>query len=127
MVNQINFMTSLGNLRLQHEAGLSPEGAQQNSFSELLTRRLNGENQVHFSRHAAQRVAQRGQEISPEMLDSLNRAVETARQKGSRDTLIIQGQNAFIVNIPNNTVVTMVSYQDMKENVFTNIDSAVVI
>ena len=61
------------------------------------------------------------------LLESLNRAVDTARQKGSKDTVILQGRDAYIVNVPNNIVVTMVPYQEMKENIFTNIDSVVLI
>lgn len=43
------------------------------------------------------------------------------------DELIISRDDVFIVNIPHNVVVTMVPYQEMKENIFTNIDSAVLI
>lgn len=53
--------------------------------------------------------------------------METARDKGARDTVIISRDDVFIVNIPHNVVVTMVPYQEMKENIFTNIDSAVLI
>ena len=48
-----------------------------------------------------------------------------SRKKGARDAAIIGKQGVFIVNVPNNTVVTTMSQNDMKERVFTNIDSAV--
>lgn len=125
-VNGINPAASLGELKLQHEAGLAGQRTE-SAFSKALREKVNQESKVQFSRHAAARIAERSGGLSPELLENLNRAVETAREKGSRDTLILQGQNAFIVNVPNNVVVTMVSYQDMKENIFTNIDSTVLI
>jgi flagellar operon protein len=57
----------------------------------------------------------------------LEAAVEKARQKGSKDTLLLMGENAFIVNVKNNTVVTAMDRAMMKENVFTNIDSTIVL
>lgn len=126
MIEGINKASSIGELRLKHDAGMleKKSGA---SFAESLRETLNQDSTVRFSRHAAQRLAERGADISDGLMDSLNKAVETARDKGSRDTVIIRGTDVFIVNVPNNVVVTMVSYQDMKENIFTNIDSAVLI
>ncbi len=125
-VTGTNSMTSVGSLRLQHEKNLTAV-KEESTFARQLREKTQQDGRVRFSRHAAARMAERSGEMSAEQLDGLNRAVETARQKGARDTLIIQGQNAFIVNVPNNVVVTMVSYQDMKENIFTNIDSTVLI
>ncbi len=51
--------------------------------------------------------------------------MEGARKKGARDVAVIGRQGVFIVNVPNNTVVTTMSQSDMRERVFTNIDSAV--
>ena len=113
-VNGINPAASLGELKLRHEAELAGQKTE-SAFSKALREKAGQESRVRFSRHAAARIAERSGELSQELLEDLNRAVETAREKGSRDTLILQGQNAFIVNVPNNVVVTMVSYQDMKE------------
>lgn len=127
MIDGLNAASSIGELRLKHDAGMLGRKESGTSFTEALREKLNQDSTVRFSRHAAQRLAERGTDITDGLLDSLNKAVETARDKGSRDTVIIRGKDAFIVNIPNNVVVTMVSYQDMKENIFTNIDSAVLI
>lgn len=127
MIDGLNAVSSIGELRLKHDAGMLGRKESGTSFAEALREKLNQDSTVRFSKHAAQRLAERGTDITDSLLDSLNKAVETARDKGSRDTVIIRGKDAFIVNIPNNVVVTMVSYQDMKENIFTNIDSAVLI
>lgn len=82
---------------------------------------------IQFSKHAKQRVEQRGIEITDAFLDDLNAAVSKAREKGSKDMVVIDKNGAFIVNVPNSIVVTAISGDELKENVFTNIDSAVVI
>ena len=97
------------------------------SFESLLRERLDGNHPLRFSKHAEERINQRGIEISETLLDNLKGAIEKAREKGAKDVVIIDSKGAFIVNIPNNTVVTTISESELKENIFTNIDSAVII
>lgn len=94
------------------------------SFSSLL---LQGKmkDSLNFSKHAAKRMDERGMTIDNQLLGNLEHAVEEARKKGSRDVAVIGSQGVFIVNVPNNTVVTTMSQDDMKDRIFTNIDSAV--
>lgn len=80
---------------------------------------------LNFSKHAARRLNERGIALDDQLIGRLERAVEGARKKGARDVAVIGGQGIFIVNVPNNMVVTTMSEKDMKERVFTNIDSAV--
>ena len=68
---------------------------------------------------------ERGIPVDNQLMSNLEQAVEDARKKGARDVAIIGAQGIFIVNVPNNTVVTTMSQNDMRERVFTNIDSAV--
>ncbi|MBD3320252.1 MAG: flagellar biosynthesis protein [Chitinivibrionales bacterium] len=81
---------------------------------------------VRFSAHAKSRLVSRNIALTPEMTDKLDKAVEGARAKGSRDSLILLSDLAFIVNIPNRTVITAMDGKNMKENVVTNIDSTVI-
>lgn len=100
------------------------------SFETLLQEQLNKNSQLHqlqFSKHAQERVDQRGIELTDDLMSSLNSAVSKARAKGARDVAIIDAKQVFIVNIPNNMVITTITDNEMKENVFTNIDSAVII
>jgi flagellar operon protein len=92
-------------------------------FSKLLQFRIG---EVKFSSHAATRMKSRSIEMTPEMMGKLQKAVDGAAGKGARDSLILLKNYAFIVNIPNRTVVTAMDGEGMKENIFTNIDSAVV-
>lgn len=82
---------------------------------------------LNFSGHAVDRMVSRGIRLQSTDIKKLEDAVDKAQQKGSRETLVLMGDNAFIVNIKNRTVVTAMDRTMMKENVFTNIDSTVVL
>ena len=82
---------------------------------------------LQFSKHAKERVAQRGIELTPKLMTDLNNAVDKASKKGAKDIVIFDMLNAFIVNVPNKTVVTTMSGNEMRDNVFTNIDAAVIL
>ena len=69
----------------------------------------------------------RGISYTPERLQKLDEAVKKAAAKGSKDTLVLMDDTALIVSVKNNTVVTVMDKNNMKENVFTNIDSTVMI
>lgn len=127
---QVGKIVSPQSLRIQHESGMQgTTGAKNSEFAARLREQAESSQsqtgQVQFSRHAEQRMAQRGVSLSGENLKDLNQAVERAREKGSKDTVVIGKQGAFIVNVPNNIVVTTITEQEMKQNIFTNIDSAV--
>lgn len=80
---------------------------------------------IKFSNHAMKRLESRKIHLSDEEIAKIQDAVEKAEAKGSRDSLILMNNTAFIVNIPNRTVVTAIEVENSNENVFTNIDSVV--
>lgn len=79
-----------------------------------------------FSRHALERVNRRGIELDQPMLQRLAGGVSAAASKGSRDAVVFVDNTAFVVSVPNNTVITAVGSEHMRSHVFTNIDSAVI-
>jgi flagellar operon protein len=81
---------------------------------------------VKFSKHAVNRLNDRNIELTSEQMDRLNQGKIEASEKGIRDSLILVDQLAFIVNVPNNTVVTAMDQTENNSNVFTNIDGAVI-
>lgn len=82
---------------------------------------------VEFSKHAALRAYERQIDLTEsDTLDRLNKAVEMAESKGANETLVIIDSNAFLVSVRNNKVITALSRGDMQGNVFTNIDSTVI-
>ncbi|ORJ63518.1 TIGR02530 family flagellar biosynthesis protein [Geothermobacter hydrogeniphilus] len=94
-------------------------------FESLLQDRMAGQN-VRFSRHADQRLQQRGLRISGEQSQRLQQAMRKVADKGGRDSLVLLDNLALVVSVPNNTVVTVSDRGSLRENVFTNIDSAVI-
>jgi flagellar operon protein len=80
---------------------------------------------VKFSNHALERLESRNIQLSDDELTKIQSAVEKAETKGSRDSLVMMDKTAFIVNIPNKTVITAIEVTNSTENVFTNIDSVV--
>jgi len=80
---------------------------------------------LSFSSHATKRLESRDIHLSNEEIFRLNEAVKKAQAKGSKDSLVMMNDTAFIVNIPNKTVVTAMYVGQGEENIFTNIDSVV--
>ena len=97
-------------------------------FAQTLRTELEKKNSgVEFSKHALDRIEDRNIDMTENnRLSRLNKAVEIAQQKGSDDALVIIDSTAFIVSVRNNKVVTTLSQDDMKGNIFTNIDSTVI-
>ncbi len=82
---------------------------------------------LKFSSHAMSRIRDRSISMGPELMQKLEKAVDTAAQKGAKESLILSNDAAFIVSVKNKTVITVVDRNQMQGNVFTNIDSTVVI
>jgi len=111
-----------------------PQGAEkprqvenlQTPFKEILQEQV-GKSEVKFSQHAQQRLQLRNIRLSPADMEKINAAVDRAAAKGAKDSLILMNDLAFVVSVKNKTVITAVDSNSMKEHVFTNIDSAVVV
>ncbi|MBE5940498.1 MAG: flagellar protein [Lachnospiraceae bacterium] len=95
------------------------------SFEDILNQKKFGE--IKFSKHAGERLATRNINLTDEQLSRLNEGTKLAEEKGIKESLMIMDKMAFIVNIPNNTVVTALDTEATLNNVFTNIDGAVII
>lgn len=100
---------------------------EQLSFRDILTREaLHGADELKFSKHATVRLADRNIALTEQQLERLSEGTQKASEKGIKDSLVIVDQLAFIVNVPNHTVVTAMDQLEARENVFTNIDGAVI-
>lgn len=100
------------------------------SFQEILKQKTaqeaDAEQKIRFSKHAAGRLNDRGISLSDSQMERLSDGVRKAEQKGIKDSLVIVDEMAFIVNVPNNTVVTAMDSTETDDNVFTNINGAVI-
>jgi len=99
------------------------------SFREILEQTAEKKNgrTLKFSKHAANRLAERKIELTDGQLGRLSEGMAKASEKGIRESLVIMDELAFIVNVPSNTVVTAMSRTQTENNVYTNIDGAVII
>ena len=80
---------------------------------------------VEFSKHAISRAEERGIDITSELVDQIRASMIRARAKGVTNIVAMDAEKAFIINVPNSKVITAITHEEMKENVFTNIDGAV--
>lgn len=106
----------------------TPQGM---SFGEILHKQQVQKQQpaenVKFSKHAANRLSDRNIELTDKQLERLNDGTKKAGEKGIRDSLVLVDQLAFIVNTKSNTVITAMDQTEADENIYTNIDGAVII
>jgi flagellar operon protein len=96
------------------------------TFASVLAHNTTAAEAPKFSRHALERVNRRGIQLDQSTLQRLAGGVSRASTKGSKAAVVFVDNTAFVVSVPNNTVVTAVGSEHMHEHVFTNIDSAVI-
>ena len=83
--------------------------------------------ELTFSKHAKQRIADRDIDINFELIGKIGEAVKKASEKSIKNALVLTEESAFIVSIDNNVVVTAMNNEEMRESVITNIDGTVIL
>lgn len=96
-------------------------------FQKALQKELDNSRALKFSAHAEKRLKERNIVLAGEDLAKIDSAVRQAEAKGSRESLIIYGDLALVASVRNKTVVTAMDGKSLREHVFTNIDSAVIV
>jgi len=84
------------------------------------------EEELRFSLHAQKRIRERSLALDEETVGSLQEGLKILENKGARNSVVVVGNTAFVVNVPNRMVVTCFNRGEKEGNVFTNIDSAVI-
>lgn len=99
------------------------------SFEEILKQKqdVTGSSELKFSKHATMRLSDRHINLSQEQSERLESGVMKASEKGIHDSLVLLDSLAFIVNVPNRTVVTAIEQGESDNSIFTNIDGAVIV
>lgn len=128
MVDQIFFPSPIQPIRTERPQPQKPTAGQteNSTFARVLDEKLPAQG-VRFSQHAQDRLKARNITLSANDLANLEGAVDSVAQKGGKESLVMMGDSALVVSIKNRTVVTAMDRTQMKGNVFTNIDSAVII
>lgn len=96
------------------------------SFDQVLSKVSAEKDPIRFSKHATARLSTRGIEMSADQMERLNDARTQAASKGIKESLVLIDQLALIVNVRNNMVVTAFEREADENNVFTNIDGAII-
>lgn len=126
MIERIGPQAAAGRVRSSVQTGGG-------GFGQLLQKRLREDGEtadassVAFSKHAMIRAEERGIRVDDQLLSQLSNSVEKAQAKGATNILAFDDSRAFIINVPHGRVITALSQEEMKENIFTNIDGAVIL
>lgn len=97
------------------------------SFTEVLkSKQTEADTELKFSKHAASRLADRQIDLTEEQMRRLENGTKKASEKGIQESLVLIDQLAFIVSVKNNTVITAMDQKEANNNIFTNIDGAVI-
>lgn len=102
-------------------------GTQAAGFDSVLKQKLAESEDIKFSKHAELRLQSRNISLTQAQKDRMKEAVAKAEAKGVKDSLVLMDNLAFVVNVKNKTVITAANSNELKENVFTNIDGAVIL
>lgn len=103
------------------QPAVSKPKLQPGEFDSILDARLK------LSGHAKTRLASRNIELDREAWERVIQGVDKAAEKGARESLVMLDDVALVVSVKSRTVITAVDREHLKENVFTNIDSAVIV
>ncbi|MCX8130318.1 MAG: flagellar biosynthesis protein [Clostridia bacterium] len=126
MVVNNKFMNNIG--RIQNSPltpAVQKPSQHTGDFGKILQDKMSQNPGVKFSKHAEMRLQARNINLTDVQKEKIGSAVDKAEAKGVKESLVVVDNIAFVVNVKNRTVITAVNSNELKENVFTNIDGAV--
>lgn len=96
------------------------------SFKDVLSRSIQEQNNTFtVSKHAAERLEKIN--FSQNDMDNIEKGFEMAENKGAKNSLMIYKDVALITSIENKTLITAIEKDRAQDNIFTNIDSVVIL
>ncbi len=96
-------------------------------FSKILNEKLQEKSPIKFSSHAMERIKKRNIVITQKDIKDIENALKEAERKGAKEALFVGNRFSLIVSVKNKTVITAIDEDSMRNNIFTNIDSAVIL
>jgi len=100
---------------------------QKGSFEETLRKLQEATDDLQVSAHARQRIEERGISLEGAEREALIEGLEQLQSKGANDALMLRDDAAFLVNVPNRTIITAMDRTEMQDRTFTQIDSALLL
>ncbi|OUR96202.1 hypothetical protein A9Q84_07540 [Halobacteriovorax marinus] len=127
LIPNVSKISSDKKVNLDNKLG---KGVQDSEFSKLLQDQVQQTGQKHgiqLSTHAAKRLQERNLSMDSDEFFKLKGAMDKLKTKGGQDSLIITDKAAYIVDVPKNKIVTAIDKNSILDNVFTKIDSTVIV
>ncbi len=118
----VPFIPATGINSIQSKKAIQSKNNAATPFSEILNQEIKN---IKFSSHAISRLNSREISLAQQDIERLESAISKAEEKNSKDSLVLIDEKAFIINIPNRTVVTMLTKDNLEEKIITKIDSTV--
>lgn len=127
MVINNNYLNNINRVTGSQASPAKPKPADTTgNFGDILKQKIDRGTGLKFSKHAELRLQSRNINLSLVQKEKISQAVKKAEEKGVKDSLVLLENMAFVVNVKNRTVITAVNSDELKNNVFTNIDGAVI-
>lgn len=95
------------------------------SFKQVLDGVKNKDEGFTVSKHAALRLNEIN--FTEEDMKEIEKGFEIAKDKNSKNTVMFYKDVALIASIENKTLITAVEKDRAKDNIFTNVDSVVIL
>ncbi|WP_100373199.1 TIGR02530 family flagellar biosynthesis protein [Bacillus sp. FJAT-45037] len=127
-MNKGTHISSVQSLPKPFVKKVSPQQSQpKRSFQTVLTEQLKGKTDLKMSKHATERMNQRGIEFDQQKWQTITDKVAEAKQKGVTESLVITNDATLLVSAKNSTVITVLDREEAKSQIFTNINGTIVI
>lgn len=97
------------------------------SFKDTLNNEINKKQSFNISNHAVERLRERNINFSELDMKNINEAINKAEKKGCKESAILYKDTVLITSVKNRTIITAVDKDLNNGNVFTNIDSLVIL
>ncbi|SHI59738.1 flagellar operon protein [Clostridium amylolyticum] len=117
---------NLSALNSNHSQNLNKSNKNiQGNFKNYLDNEINKNDSFTVSAHAGERI--KSLNLNSRDFEKINEGFNMAEKKGSKNTVILYKDIAFIASVENRTLITAIEKQRSKDNIFTNIDSLVIL
>jgi flagellar operon protein len=103
------------------------QASESNNFADILKKEVDKKQTFIISSHAAERLNSRNISLDEADMMKINEGINKADAKGARESLILYKNLALVTSIKNRTIITAVDKNKEGDNVFTNIDSVVLL
>ncbi|MBS4536048.1 flagellar protein [Clostridium sp. D2Q-14] len=113
--------------QISHKISQKKINTQKKNNNTSFEKILNDVEKLKFSNHAVKRIDERKISIDNDDVLKINDAIDKAKEKGVEQALILMDNKAFIASVKNNTIITSINSEQLKNNIFTNIDGTVII